>query len=118
MRQLLMECGHISNARDAAGNPVCVICFGDPRALVVTVDPPDLTGRFASCLSCGKNNKPSDLNLAFFQYRGPGSPYATETCKRCGYHLVAHKPGWRCQQFTPVGPHTFDGYYCGCRGWN
>jgi hypothetical protein len=80
--------------------------------------------RTARC-SCGKSAPSSDReHLAFFEFRGEGSKTATEDCKNCGYHLVAHAPDHPrrgqipvCLDFTPKGSQEFDGYYCGCRGW-
>lgn len=122
---VLMQCGCVAQARDTkTGKPVCVVHFGldagadQPVSLV-----PDLTGREARC-SYGHHPRgtvPSRLDLAFFEYRGPGSPAATEQCKKCGYLKMAHDEG-RTQQgkceFEPHGPYEFDKYYCGCWGWD
>ena len=81
--------------------------------------------------------RPSSLEqqgrLAFFEYRGPGSRYATALCK-CGFSTTAHDPEamarnvpnnrltvierGKCEGFQARGPHEFDSYYCGCRGWD
>jgi hypothetical protein len=83
--------------------------------------PPDLTGRVANCVYGDHARKPSDPeNLAFFEYRGPGSKWATDYCK-CGYTKGAHdKPNIKCKfgGFTERGPHERDVYYCGCHGWD
>jgi hypothetical protein len=93
---------------------------------------PDLTGRTAKC-SCG-NTMPSDSkHLAFFEYCGPGSREATETCK-CGFFFSAHTAEGmarnvasnrktvieqgKCTGFVARGPLEFDRYYCGCRGFD
>lgn len=85
------------------------------------VEPPDLTDRMARCSYGDHGRKPSSLDLAFFEYRGDGSRWATEICK-CGYTKSAHeKPhiSSKCPTgFTPRGPHEFDAYYCGCKGWD
>lgn len=84
------------------------------------VDPPDLTNRTASCSYGFHAHKPSSSDLAFFEFRGEGSRFATELCK-CGYTKAAHeKPhiAAKCAGFTPRGPHEFDSYYCGCKGWD
>lgn len=55
-----------------------------------------LVGREARCPYC-KTVQPS-VNyerLAFFEHRGEGSEYATKH-----------------------GAHEYDGYYCGCFGWD
>lgn len=103
----MMACGHAANAKHmnkstGEWEPSCVICFGDPRALQV-IEKPDLTGRTARCAHYGRprrhgrgvcdGERPSDFNLAFFVYRGPGSNY------------------WQ-------GESDHDEYYCGCWGWD
>lgn len=154
---ILMECGHTnngaytmkpkpstrSNGDDEGGakigDPVCVICVGiDPGARTVVNDKPDLTDRVAVCSTCGKCEKPSTWDLAFFEFQGPGSRYATKRCKNCPYTKESHKYGDRyathmdgklgdynphtCKargkSFEPRGPLDEDKYYCGCRGWN
>jgi hypothetical protein len=140
----LMVCGHAANAVDGNGNPSCAICCTseiDDRML-------SLEGRMAKCsYSHLRNNEPhpvslrpsSDLGLAFFEYRGPGSAYAIGTCKHCHYNIVAHDPtashmarvegGGRTRyenfmrehgqhEFEPIGPAEYDLYYCGCWGWD
>ena len=60
---------------------------------------PDLSGRMSECsyLPRGHDVKPSDPErLAFFEYRGPGSPAAEDTCK-CGMFRSAHWPRWRAE---------------------
>lgn len=115
----LMKCGHIGNAIDTKTNkPCCVICYGNPESMEVMINLPNLDNRIALCVTCNKTKKPSSLNLAFFEYRGPNSPYALDMCK-CGYYRVGHgRSRWACDQFCAVGPQEFDTFYCGCRGWN
>ncbi len=99
--------------------PACLIhdCYE------VADSAPDLSGRMAQCsyLPSGHAIKPSDPEaLAFFEYRGPGSKWATDICK-CGYAKVAHdEKRIKCKVggFTPRGPHERDAYYCGCHGWD
>ena len=127
----MMKCGHAANATNGHGNPSCAICCGMTPNADIVVDAPDLTGRLAKC-SCGRT-VPSDLKqCAFFEYCGPGSRVAAESCK-CGYAFVAHTvegmarnvPSNRktvieqgkCSGFVARGPLEFDSYYCGCRGW-
>lgn len=92
---LMMQCGHAANGTDSEGRAVCVICTGitieaclvDQRAL-------DLSEREARC-ACGAT-RPSDPDLAFFEYRGPGSSFATK-CRHCGYTKGAHdRQGGEC----------------------
>ena len=121
----MMQCGHAAQgyADNDPGKPVCVICAGlDPRACLVAEEP-DLKGRRARCAyfrTCG-SEVDSSVDLAFFEYKGPGSPYSINTCT-CGYYEVAHTDKAsnrvKCEKFTPRGPREFDLYYCGCRGWD
>lgn len=84
----------------------------------------DLTGRRARC-QCGHEADSTTPGLAFLEYQGPGSKYATESCQ-CGYSLVAHepvnpvtgRPGISDHVFESRGPAEFDRFYCGCRGWD
>ena len=107
----------------------------------------DLTGRMARCAydphtdattghsgryDAGPSLRPSDEGLPFFEYLGPGSRFATETCGHCGYNLAAHDPATTlardgktamqfagCPGFEPRGPADEDKYYCGaCWGWD
>lgn len=86
----------------------------------------DLTGRMAHC-SQGCTPRPSSPDLAFFEFQGEGSQWATEKCGECGYYLVAHTPEIMARphmkripthDFVPAGPRDHDTYYCGCRGWD
>jgi hypothetical protein len=83
--------------------------------------------RQARCPYCG-TTKPSDPGLPFFEDRGEGSRHATTLC-HCGYALAAHDDDPRhahvmrnCADAMkgkgPRGPHEFDSFYCGCRGWD
>lgn len=94
---------------------------------VVPEQPDPLAGRVAVCPSC-KTEHPSSTDLAFFEYRGPGSRYATSICMNDGFTRGAHErkvernePHLRnlCDRFeaNPNGRDT-DTYYCGCRGWD
>ena len=139
MKSVMLACGCRAhgthgNAHDGLpeNHPSCVVHFekGDLRACTV-VESPNLEGRLAKCL-CGRS-KPSSLDLAFFEYVGPGSPESTNRCK-CGYFKCAHtKEGMagnvkhnrktviergECRGFEAHGPFEFDRYYCGCRGWD
>jgi len=122
----MMACGHVANGKNALGDPVCLIDIGiDPGAQVV-VGQPDLTGRRARC-GVDHGEVDSSFDLAFFEYRGEGSPAATRSCGNCGYFEEAHdgkkegKPHLQrfvCDSFEPKGAWDFDLYYCGCRGWD
>lgn len=83
----------------------------------------DLTGRTAKC-SCGRATQ-SSADLPFFEYKGAGSSAALDTCKRCAYFSVAHtfevmekNSSLKCKEFEAHGAFEFDGYYCGCWGWD
>lgn len=76
----MMKCGHVANAIDEAGNPVCVICVGiTPNATIVAEDVPNLDGREAACPYCNKKTK-SSTDLPFFDYR----PNETHDSYYCG----------------------------------
>lgn len=132
--KVLMKCGCVAMAVCSSHGgvehnppiPSCAIhnCFEIAKQV------PDLTGRTAKCAYC-KTEVPSRFDLPFFEYRGPGSPSATDYCGNCGYTKEVHAtPFYRnstkknphlCinqgQSFTPRGD-TADSYYCGCRGWD
>jgi len=128
----MMACGHAANAVCSAKGgikyepaiPSCAIC----SCIEVSLEQPDLTGRIATC--CGETSwKPSSFQLAFFEYRGPGSKVALTTCKHCHYSEFAHtnkakqtergrKNNNICDSYLPNGPWEMDRYYCGCRGWD
>lgn len=125
MNITIMKCGCAANANCSSMGgikydppiPSCVI----HDCIEPAENQPDLTGRMARCayFSHCKSIQPSDpKELAFFEYRGPGSPESRDICK-CGYHLKAHeKPDFKCKEFVARGPNEFDMYYCGCRGWD
>ncbi len=125
MTAQLMECGHTANgvlvARDGVKFdpplPCCASC-GSTEPVAA----PKLDGRQSKCASCNKL-APSSLSLAFFEYRGPGSVVALNTCE-CGFFKVAHIAERRatnphiCASFKPRGAYEFDSHYDGCRGWD
>jgi hypothetical protein len=118
----MMKCGHTANAikmqKDGPSIPACAIC----SCYEIAEEVPNLEGREAKCGCCG-HKKPSDFNLAFFEYKGEGSKFAKTICKHCRYSIVAHSKEkyhgakW-CDNFESFGPNDSDAYYCGCRGWN
>jgi len=126
MSKPMMKCGHAANATREDGSHCCAICSPDDKAYILA-HTPDLTGRQARC-SCMRLT-PSSTDLAFFEYRGPGSRIAVETCK-CNYHRVAHQRDpkrvdpssvvelGKCSGFVANGGHEYDSYYCGHAGWD
>ena len=132
MPSIMMKCGHRAHGVDGNGKPVCVTCVGlDPRAREVEENPPSYEGREARCAYC-QLVKPSNADLAFFEYRGPGSTYAAEHCV-CGFGPKAHelreypdrsrptsnsREYASCDTFKARGPALYDSFYCGCRGWD
>ncbi len=128
-----MACGHAANATDGKGQPACAICVGLNRGAETPVEPPDLRHRQARC-GCGAIEASDCKKLAFFEYRGDGSPAALTSCKKCGYHAVAHDPEecrkrvpsnrltvveqGKCPGFEAHGPWEFDTFFCGCAGWD
>lgn len=117
MTRKLLACGCSANCT-VDGVPGCVT----HGCTTPATEEPDLSQRQARC-AYGDSIVPSDYNLAFFKYRGPGSFDAINKCK-CGYYRVAHNnsptPSWskRCQNFEAHGPYEYDEYYCGCHGWD
>ena len=81
-------------------------------------------GRTAKCSSCN-SRAASSTSLAFFEFRGEGSRFATELCKSCGFHVDVHnpinpstgRPGITDHKFEALGD-TEDKFYCGCFGWD
>ena len=97
--------------------------------LTPKVDPKLREGREAVC-SCGARRPSSDMTLAFYEYRGPGSAAAEDGCKHCMYYKCAHErqpklvdpsscvERGECKGFEPHGAHETDTFYCGCGGWD
>ena len=143
----MMTCGHAANATMTSKGglrlSVPIACCAICGCVEIATREPDLTGRFARCSyqsshpSDGKPPVPSSRDLAFFEYRGPGSATA-ELCRHCGYAPRAHEPAYmgtlvlvggkrrptvveagECPGYEPLteGRET-DSYYCGCRGWD
>ena len=67
MDKPMMGCGHSANATDAAGHPVCVICYGIVKGATEVVGRPVLEGRRAKCPYC-KGTTPSSTELPFFEH--------------------------------------------------
>ena len=66
-KQVMMECGHASNAIDDKGDPCCAICAGIGAGYNVVAKTPDLKGRLARCSYCRKT-APSNIDLPFFTH--------------------------------------------------
>ena len=123
---VLLACGCRAMAV-SDGRPSCPV----HDTTEVAQEQPNLTGREAVC-GCG-TRRPSSLDLAFFEYCGPGSRDAVGMCV-CGYADVAHDPNVmrtrvpsnrqtvieleKCSGFRPRGARETDMFYCGCRGWD
>jgi hypothetical protein len=129
MSDIMLACGCVAQAKDGNGKPVCISHIDSPAGHTV-VETPDLTGRQAKCAYGCNNLLPSSPKLAFFKFKGEGSPDAVGVCKHCHYHRVAHEHNPNrvdprsmmekglCQGFEAQGAQPFDEYYCGCRGWD
>ncbi len=117
----MMKCGHAAMATCARKDgitydppiPSCVIC----SCTEIDADAPDLTKRMARCDLYGRTPKsrnhesnygckrgepcncerPSSPDLPFFEYLGPSSNH------------------WKVKK---RGEQEFDGFYCGCMGWD
>lgn len=126
MAKPILECGHSANATDGNGDPACAVHSAREGGTTIASATLDLADRFAKC-SCGATAKSSE-GLAFFEYLGESSNRAKTSCRNCSYgvntHLelnpstgrAGHKFG-ACE-FQPKGASEYDGYYCGCRGWD
>lgn len=109
----MMGCGHVANAMDGDGKPVCVICVGiDPRATIeVTEDQfSALLGRRARCDYYGQAST-----------RSYSCNHAAETgCSRdaCTCELASTRGLTGELAFFDHRPDDeFDRFYCGCKGW-
>lgn len=98
----LMACGHAANALrqmdDGSFKPACVICMTTEQAPVR----PSLNGRRAKC-----------------DYRTPGN----SRDPRYGKDGDPHGPNgvqseWDLPFFSHQPDKPFDGFYCGCHGWD
>ena len=86
-----------------------------------------LEDRQAKCTYC-KKTVPSNVELAFFEFKGEGSKTATENCMACAYTKIAHERAAEYKEshlarlldheFAPRGAADVDNFYCGCRGWD
>jgi hypothetical protein len=117
---MILQCGCEANSQRVQHidgktvlTPSCVVhdCVAEMKIQ------PSLEGRRARC-ACGKT-RDSNEDLAFFEYNGPESMSALETCV-CGYFRCAHREGastMACEEFKPRGDRV-DSYYCGHAGWD
>lgn len=103
MESRLMKCGHRAQAT-TNGAPCCVICFPSPDSLVPVDTLPDLTGRKARCSCCNKTTVDSSVDLAFYEFRGPGTHYDSRVSN--------------CLTTAKEGGFEYDNFYCGCYGWD
>ena len=72
MSEILMKCGHTSNAKTPDGQPTCAMCAGiHPEAYVIEDKPPELKGRTAMCTTCN-NRRKSSYTLPFFKKNDEG----------------------------------------------
>lgn len=80
---------------------------------------PDRVGRMSECrqakCQCGKIED-SGPHLGMFQDLSAASDNAKVVCGKCGFFQSAHRGGFRCANFEPVGELEFDRFWCGCGG--
>lgn len=71
-KYFLMKCGHVANAHDPYGNPVCAICAGLKNSADLIerecFGNVGLEKRIAKCPECGATTE-SKWSLPFFEYR-------------------------------------------------
>lgn len=106
MSDILMKCGHTSNAVNSkTQKPVCIICMCEEVAEVK----PDLTGRKARCCYYGKevyHNETYFPEMLTTNYRG----------KKCCGSLVDSKYTLPFFEHKPNSKE--DSFYCGCMSWD
>lgn len=124
---MMMMCGHAAQGHNHHGAPVCVVCSPKIEGQIVDVRSLPLAGRVARC-HCGKEVA-SSTELAFFEYRGPGST-ASRSCRNCRFAEIAHTPDATyvnsnrrnpniCAHYEPMDEGwPTDIFYDGCRGWD
>ena len=107
MSEVLMKCGHVSNAIDEkTKKPVCAICIGlTDKAEIVEENLPDITNRIAKC-SCCENRQPSSFKIPFFEFCGKNSKHDLDADEHYREDVCKH------------GGLEHDYYYCGCFGWD
>ncbi len=64
----LMDCGHIAQASDRKGKPVCVMCIGKKEGATVVSEVTDLSQRKSRCTHCGEISH-TDTELPGFRHR-------------------------------------------------
>lgn len=85
----LMACGHVAQAIDGkTGEPVCVFCFPNPKSTIVKRTIENMTDGLE-----GRKAK----------------------CYCCN---KVTESKWTLPFFEYKPEHFFDGYYCGCGGWD
>lgn len=128
----LMACGHRGQGTLPDGSPVCAICVGThlDAASRTVKEAPDLAGRTARCIHCGKP-APSSVDLPFFELGGDNLTADPEVRTRWAQAwqavlaaggrgkadalLVASMDDLHRQMRESC---TGDLYYDGCRGWD
>ena len=101
MSDTYMACGHSAQGVDGNGNPICAICFPDPKSRQIA-DAPDLSGRMARC-SYAKGTGDHTVGRPGRGWRAVPQPVQSSTS------LPFFK-------YLPDKPE--DSYYCGCWGWD
>ena len=117
----IMACGCMAQGHERTRDGTTIPCCITHGCTEIAKEIPDLTHRVSRCVYCG-HEEPSSYALAFFEYRGRGSRYATHYCK-CGrldiaHHSVLTNNHAPCTRFRAAGPAQHDRHYCGCRGWD
>lgn len=117
----MMKCGHAANATSRpSGKPVCFICAMADGDAAHTVDetPPSLEGRRARCNYYGRPTRANGCGRSECNYGGKGGePCACEQPSSPDLPFFEKEPasGWTWQKNNHKG---YDGFYCGCMGWD
>ena len=85
----LMNCGHVAQGYDSWMYPVCVCCAG--------------------------NGSDDYKTIAKVVHGTGGIEGRSAKCSECG---KVEESRWKLPFFKRRPDDEFDGYYCGCRGWD
>ena len=100
---VMMACGHAANAVDSTGAPTCVICIGISPGADTVAESPNLEGREMVCSYSGLRKKGDVVKRGGGKYKANHNPQPSKLSAA----FFAHNPD-----------ADYDGFYCGCWGWD
>ena len=65
---VLMDCGHVADAKTADGEVYCSACFGETILAFKPREIPNVW-RWARCMDCGVLAEAEPMSMMFYQYR-------------------------------------------------